>query len=81
MKTSTVKYTLKLFRDDKMVSNLHTKKKMRLPSRYKVLKWENAYLKVEYGKDLYNDGTYSNIKDLHRSFLSFIEPELIRSFL
>lgn len=80
-------YTLKLYKTDKKVETVRTKKKRRFLTNLRTINWQNkgierTYIKVSYGKKLcvfgclcefYNDGYYDNKEELLQTFRYFEE--------
>ncbi len=82
MKTYKQKYYIKVYKKGKMVSSFDTAKSKRFFFRGKAVKFlestTKVYIKVTYPYELsgiqaYNDGTYTNHKDLIQAMKAFIE--------
>jgi len=83
-----MKYTIKIYKDGKMVSKTRTKKIRLFLKKIRSIKFEEqgvkAYLKVDYGKHLdnfgkmtnfWNDGDYYNKNDFWLAFNAFTEKD------
>ena len=82
------KYTLKVYKSNKKVEIIRTKKKKSFLKNLRMIDWQNgikkAYLKVSYGKKVcnfgclckfWNDGYYHSKEELTTTgYLSFDEP-------
>lgn len=81
-------YTLKLYKSNGKIESVRTKKKRRFVRILRTINWQNgikrAYLKVSYGKkicvkgclcDFYNDGYYTNKKELLEVFKYFNDED------
>ena len=79
-------YTIKVYKNSKVVQKLTTHKIRRFLKSLRLVKFEDealsVYLKVGYGKFVdvygrkslfYNDGTYDNKEDLWWAFNAFTE--------
>ncbi|HLB95402.1 MAG TPA: hypothetical protein VJK26_00660 [Patescibacteria group bacterium] len=68
---------IKLFKNKKLMHRSNFTKKSSAIRYVLVHSWDNAYLKVIYGKEFYNNGIYKNIKDLREALLAFTEKSLL----
>ncbi len=77
-----MKFLLRLYKDKKIVRRVQTMQVRKfaqiLASLKDKLTGEKgylAYIKVNYGRDSYNDGEYSIFTELHKAFRAFIEDD------
>jgi len=83
-----MKYTIKIYKQGKLVSKSRTKKKRRFLNIIRTINWQErglkVYLKVDYGKfldnygkmsDFWNDGDYYNKDDFWLAFNAFTEDD------
>jgi hypothetical protein len=81
-------FTLKVFKNNKLVSKCQTHSTRRFLKKLRTINWKNfsprVYLKVSYGKlldnfgkltNFVNEGEYTNKKDLWQAFEAFTEKE------
>jgi hypothetical protein len=78
-----IRILLKFYgKNGKLLKYRHGDNPRVLSQRLASLKWQKAYLKVVYGKDIdclgrrvtfYNDGFYLKVKNLKQAFRAFIE--------
>lgn len=78
--------SLKLWKNDGVVSSYRFQKKSRLLAVAKATSWQKSYLKVFYGKgitntgkleDIYNDGEYEELEELKLALSAFTEKSLL----
>ena len=71
-----MKYTLKIFKDGKVVRSTFTRFRQRFAYFLRTINFQNCdlvYIRVNYEDGLHNDGEYTNKKDLMQAFRAFIE--------
>ena len=73
------RYYIKFIFNHKPIRSLHTSKSSRIVyltcGGNSNFKWNRAYLKIRYTLKYYNDGYYTNKKDLMYAFKYFREIE------
>lgn len=86
LRSQNRRYTIKLYRNNKLVHTFHTGKLRRFSRRVRGVEMEKEHLKVyikvyyghQYNADnllvaFKNDGVYSNKQDLIKAYEAFIE--------
>ena len=68
---------LKLWKGQKMLYNRSHSIKDRIRRAVQVCMWDKAYVKVNYGKGVFNDGYYYNMPDFNKALSAFTEKLLI----
>ena len=74
---SRLGFTLKLFSIDKNPQEYHRQIKSRVLDLIKANSAQNYYIKVTYGEDLVNEGSYATKKDLLFALNAFTEKPLL----
>lgn len=54
---------------------------LRTEAKWNQILPEKAYIKVQYNKEDYNDGIYSNLSDLKFALQTFTTQSLVNDFL
>jgi len=88
-KTARLKMRFKAWRNDRLVIDTTRSSKGRLRGIMQAQKADKYYIKITYGKgwttegfkEIYNDGVYTNKKDLLRAFSIFTSKDEIIDYL
>lgn len=78
MKTKIrLKIQLKLWHKGRIVFDSCLSVKDRVLRAVQVEMWDKAYLKINYGKRIFNDGYYHNLPDFKNALSAFTEKNVI----
>lgn len=80
MKKEYPRYCLKFKKNNKWLKPLITWSGIRISKRLNLTNAEKAYLKVAYSKTDYNDGYYTDEKELKTAWECFTDMDLVREY-
>lgn len=72
---------VKFWKKGKLINSTCRRVKDRILSLAQKVKWDKAYIKVNYNRSFYNDGFYYNFKDLKEVLSIFTEKALLDFFM
>lgn len=72
-----LRFTVKLQLNDGMVKCYYPARKTKIWSNLVRENWKSCYIKVLYGKNLYNHGTFETTKDAQQFVGECTEPALL----
>jgi len=64
---------LKAWQKDKLVVDTVLSVKSRVIATLQGKRWQKAYIKVNYGRGIYNDGEYTTLRELKKALSAFVE--------